>query len=233
MGEWVVTKEATCEEDGAKYRECTRGDKREDVVIPALGHNGVWKVIKPATGKEEGLKQKICKRCGEILEEAIIPVLRVESRTACTAGVKASELTNLKAAHDWWKMVTAIDLSVEGTTRYPLVAGNVYEIGYVEITVEDGVVTADLVVDAPTDVVYTNSLIFLADPSEITFFDANCYEHYEFPATINLEDLPAEKVYMMVCCQLTIDLSKPEPKYYNFKGAEHMEFIEQQNEIIK
>ena len=129
-------------------------------------------------------------------------------------------------------MVTAIDLSVEGTTRYPLIAGNVYEIGYVEITVEDGVVTADAVVEAPTVVMYTNALIFLADASEITFFDPSFYEYYEFPATINVEDLPAEKVYMMVCCQLTIDLSKPEPKYYNFKGAEHLALVEQVNAII-
>ncbi len=231
VGEWVVTKEATCEEDGAKYRECSRCNEREDVVVPALGHNAVWKIIKPATNKEEGLKQKICKRCDKVLDEQIIPIRRVVYKTACTAGVKLSEIAKLIDKNDWWKMVTPIDLSVEGTTRYPLVSGNVYEIGYVEVTVADGVVTADLVVEAKVTM-YTSALIFLSDAGEIKRFTANDYEHYEFPASINLSDLPADKLYMMVSCQLTIDESKPEPKYYNFKGAEHAALIEQVNAII-
>jgi len=231
VGEWVVTKEATCEEDGAKYRECSRCNEREDVVVPALGHNAVWKIIKPATNKEEGLKQKICKRCDKVLDEQIIPIRRVVYKTACTAGVKLSEIAKLIDKNDWWKMVTPIDLSVEGTTRYPLVSGNVYEIGYVEVTVADGVVTADLVVEAKVTM-YTSALIFLSDAGEIKRFTANDYEHYEFPAKINLSDLPADKLYMMVSCQLTIDESKPEPKYYNFKGAEHAALIEQVNAII-
>ncbi|MBE5791533.1 MAG: hypothetical protein E7322_05170 [Clostridiales bacterium] len=228
---WTVEVEATCTTDGLEARECVRGDVREEKVIPALGHNAVWKTIKPATNKEDGLKQKICKRCNVVLEEQIIPMLTVSTKTACTVGIKASELNGLFDKNDAWKMVTPIDLTKEGTAQYPLIAGNVYEIGYVEVTILDGVMTVELVVDAKATL-YTSALILLNDASEIERFNANDYEHYEFPASINLADLESDQVFMMVVCRVTIDENKPGLKYYNFKSEAHKALIESLEAII-
>ena len=232
FGKWTIEKEATCEEKGLEYRVCGQCGEREERAIKALGHNAVWKVIYPATREEEGLKQQICKRCEAVLAEQVLPILKTTYKTACTAGIRISELAPLMDQYDAWKMVTPVDLSVEGTTRYPLVAGNVYEIGYVDVTVADGAVSAELVVEAKVNM-YSAALVLLNDASEFKRFTANDYEHYEFPASINLSDLPSDQMLMMVTCQLTIDMAKPEPKYYNFKSAEHEALIEQLNEIIK
>ncbi len=232
FGKWTAEKEAACEEEGLEYRVCGQCGEREERAIKALGHNAVWKVVYPATREEEGLKQQICKRCEAVLAEQVLPILKTTYKTACTAGIRIAELAPLMDQYDAWKMVTPIDLSIEGTTRYPLVAGNVYEIGYVDVTVADGVVCADMVVEAKVTM-YSAALVLLNDASEFKRFTANDYEHYEFPVSINLSDLPSDQMLMMVICQLTIDMAKPEPKYYNFNSAEHAVLLEQLNEIIK
>lgn len=231
FGKWTVETEATCLTAGLEVRECIRKDVREEKVVPALGHNAVWKTIKPATGKEDGLKQKICKRCNAVLEEQVIPMLTVSTKTACTAGIKASKLTGLMDSNDAWKMVTPIDLTKEGTTQYPLIAGNVYEIGYVEVTILDGLMTVELVVDSKATM-YTSALILLNDVKEIKRFTANDYEHYEFPASINLADLESNQMFMMVTCRLTIDENRADLKYYNFKSEAHKALIESLEAIL-
>ena len=64
-GEWTVEREATCTEDGAKYRVCSCGD-RDKAVIEKLGHDIVVDEETPATcqtaGREAGTH---CARCGE------------------------------------------------------------------------------------------------------------------------------------------------------------------------
>ena len=233
---WIVEKAATCLEEGKEYRTCSRCSEREERTVKALGHNAVWKTIKPATGKEEGLKQKICKRCNEILDEQIIPIRKVAYKTASTAGFRMDELTNLIDKNDAWKMLTPIDFStitVEEPARYPLVAGNVYEIGYVEVKVdEEGVITAEIVIDSEGVVMYSSALVLLTDVSEIERFTANDYEHYEFPVSIKLEDLSSEKYIMMVTCQLTLNESRIDLKYYDFKSEEHLKLMESLNAIL-
>ncbi len=236
FGAWTTEKAATCLEEGKEYRLCGNCNEREERVVKALGHNAVWKTIKPATGEEEGLKQLICKRCNEILEEQIIPIRKVAYKTASTAGIRMDELTDLVDKNDAWKMLTPIDfttITVEEPVRYPLVAGNVYEIGYVEIRIdEEGVISAEIVIESPGVVMYTSALVLLTDVSEIERFTANDYEHYEFPVSIKLEDLPAEKCIMMVACQLTINESRNDLKYYDFKSEEHLELVESLNAIL-
>ena len=64
-GDWTVTKEATCTEDGSKTRSCTSCGHQETEVIPALGHAwGNWVVTKEPTETEEGSQTRTCSRCG-------------------------------------------------------------------------------------------------------------------------------------------------------------------------
>ena len=66
FGEWSVTKNATCTEDGIKTRYCSCGEKQSDT-IPATDHN---KQVIPAvesTCTENGLTEGIaCSACGEV-----------------------------------------------------------------------------------------------------------------------------------------------------------------------
>ena len=67
FGEWSVTKNATCTEDGIKVRYCDCGEKQSES-IPLKGHTKVVLEAISATclteGKTEGEK---CSDCGEIL----------------------------------------------------------------------------------------------------------------------------------------------------------------------
>ena len=63
-GDWVTTKEATCEFEGIKERICSCGEKENESIF-AKGHNfSDWMLVKEATCAEEGTEAKIC-ACGE------------------------------------------------------------------------------------------------------------------------------------------------------------------------
>ena len=116
FGEWSVTKNATCTEDGVKTRYCSCGEKQSDA-IPATGHN---KQVIPAvesTCTENGLTEGIkCLDCGEILvTQTIIPVidhsfgdwLTVKNPTVteqgtkeryCACGEKETEIIHAKGS---------------------------------------------------------------------------------------------------------------------------------------
>ena len=71
FGEWKVTKQPTCTQDGSKERVCECGEK-ETEVVSATGHTfGDWAVIDQANCVEAGLKVQVCE-CGEI-KSNIIP----------------------------------------------------------------------------------------------------------------------------------------------------------------
>lgn len=80
MGDWTVTKEATCTEAGIRTRKCEY-DKctlcngvpyEQTESIPALGHD--WNNVETkATCIKAGFVQQICKTCGEKGERIEIP----------------------------------------------------------------------------------------------------------------------------------------------------------------
>lgn len=232
FGAWIEESVASCTVEGKKYRVCNRCNEREEYTGFAPGHHEVWKVIIPATREKEGLKQKICKRCNEILEEKIIPELAYTNKTASTIGLRVDRVAVPIDSNDAWKMLTPIDLTIQGTIRYPLIAGNVYEIGYVEVTIDDKMMNVELVIESDVGM-DTTALVFLTDTEEFKRFSINDYEFYEFPAVIKLSDMPCDKLLMMVIGNLTIDPARPEPKYYNPKSAENKALLENLNEIYK
>ena len=74
FGEWSVTQNATCTENGVKTRYCSCGEKQSDT-IPSTGHNfGNWVTVKEATTTEEGLREQSC-ICGEKKSETIAIVV--------------------------------------------------------------------------------------------------------------------------------------------------------------
>lgn len=66
-GEWTVTKEATCTEDGEETRTCALCDETETRTIPATGHSfGEWTVTTNPDCFHTGVETRICEICGEI-----------------------------------------------------------------------------------------------------------------------------------------------------------------------
>ncbi len=64
-GEWQETP-ASCLNDGANVRTCTRCGETESESIPAHGHLvESWKMTKPAGCEEEGAREGACVYCGE------------------------------------------------------------------------------------------------------------------------------------------------------------------------
>lgn len=93
---WVVEKEATCTEDGIKYRTC-ECDEKETETINAKGHTaGEWIIdVKPSCDNV-GSRHQICSDCGETIStESMSPIGHTEGEwitdieaTCTTDGVK-------------------------------------------------------------------------------------------------------------------------------------------------
>ena len=61
---WVVTKEATCENAGSRYKVCSVCDYVYTEKIPAIGHNYIGIVTEP-TCIEQGYKTYTCSMCND------------------------------------------------------------------------------------------------------------------------------------------------------------------------
>ena len=73
-GEWVVTKDPTCAEEGIKERTCSVSGCVETEKLPKLEHtSGEWFVTKEPTCSIYGSKEIKCSVCGEVLETEEIP----------------------------------------------------------------------------------------------------------------------------------------------------------------
>lgn len=76
QGEWIVTKEATCTEDGSRYAVCTECE--ETIItenIPKTEHiQSEWIIKTEATCTEEGSRYIHCTECEAIIAEETIPM---------------------------------------------------------------------------------------------------------------------------------------------------------------
>ncbi|MBQ6152027.1 MAG: leucine-rich repeat protein [Mogibacterium sp.] len=99
-GDWIVTKEVSCTEDGSRYRICSKCGETENEVIPSEGHKVVVTEGHEATCTESGLTDgEKCSVCGEIFtEQTEIPAL---------------------GHNNWseWEVVTAATEDAEGLER--------------------------------------------------------------------------------------------------------------------
>lgn len=67
MGEWEVSKAATCTEKGVEIRQCNDCKGKETRDIDATGHNfGEWEVSKAATCNEAGEESRKCNSCDAV-----------------------------------------------------------------------------------------------------------------------------------------------------------------------
>ncbi|MBQ7874504.1 MAG: hypothetical protein IJ306_05015 [Oscillospiraceae bacterium] len=71
-GDWVVTKEGSCEEYGEETRTCAICGETETRATEQLGHKfGEWVVTKEATCEEAGEETSTCSACGDVVTREI------------------------------------------------------------------------------------------------------------------------------------------------------------------
>ena len=82
-GDWTITKEATCAEEGSREHVCTICGAKSTEVIPVTDH--VWEedytVDKEATCAEEGSESIHCSVCGEIKEGSSRAIEKTQDHT--------------------------------------------------------------------------------------------------------------------------------------------------------
>ena len=150
-GEWVITKEPTCKEEGTKEKTCTTcGIKKKTATIPVTDKHteGKWVTTKEPTCVEEGSRQIKCKVCDKVIrKEAIAPTgnhvagewKTVTEPTCTTQGKKVKtcvhcglemESAVIDAGHQPgdWEVDTDATCSSEGTrVRKCTVCGEILE----------------------------------------------------------------------------------------------------------
>ena len=88
-GNWVVTKEATCNEAGSETRTCKECSNSETRTIPSLGHDEIEHEGKNATCTESGYKAYVtCSRCDYTTYEEIESLGHVFGSWYATSSVK-------------------------------------------------------------------------------------------------------------------------------------------------
>lgn len=161
-GDWVTEKEATCTEEGSRYRVCVKcGEGRETEVISALGHmfSEEWTVTKEPTCTEEGEQVRICIECGAqsdntpidslehsypeewtLEQEATCTEAGIESRACAVCGEKEERSTEY-AEHTYeLTSQTEPTLTGPGSRTYTCsVCGSSYSEEYVPL-LEEGVI---------------------------------------------------------------------------------------------
>lgn len=150
----VIIHPAFCKDAGLKDQKCTVCGQtiNKNVVIPALGHKGKWVVTKAATPKDKGVKELICQNlksdgqmCREVLDKKdILYSEMMYNNTLAGFGPCTRDLIGGKT----WNRVTPVDLSVDGTYTYDLVASNKYVVGTLVVTVANGTVTVNYELNA-------------------------------------------------------------------------------------
>ncbi|MBR5378964.1 MAG: hypothetical protein IK140_00340 [Clostridia bacterium] len=231
-GEWITDKESDCTQEGEKHRFCQRCGEMEITPVPTLGHNGVWKITRQAKG-EEGLMEQSCTRCGEALGESVLPKIEHGPNTVCTAGLKLPEIRAKVRSTDEWKMVTPVDLSMEGTYTFPVIGSATYRVGELTLTVQDGWLSAEITLNEQIETVYSLGLVFLSSTAEIDGFEDTAYSFYTLPARIRLSDLPEDRAVMLMIGKVWLNTRNHSYPYYRYDSDEYKQLTAQMREILK
>lgn len=149
--------EATCEEAGKVTRYCPICDTTEkDKEVPATGHDCEWFVIAEPSKEGDGIEELTCINCGEVFDVRTTPYTDMRYGTTITSfGPCTRDLIGGKT----WNRVTPIDLSVEGTFTYPLIASNEFTVGTMTVTIKDGKATVSYKLNSTQIKVKSESLV--------------------------------------------------------------------------
>ena len=130
---------ATCTTDGTLYSKCANcGETALLRKVPATGHKPVEIVVTKPSPSSDGLIETRCSVCGELLASKKTPYTDVRYNSVITG---FGPMTRELVGGSLWNRVTPIDLSVEGTQTFDLIASNKYVVGTMTVTVANGALT--------------------------------------------------------------------------------------------
>ena len=112
LGDYIVTKEATCIEVGYKHKECQNAGcsyRTDDETIPALGHTPGELYTVKASCTDDGARKVDCDRCGVTLEEYTITARKhsftswhtVTEPTCTENGLEQRECLNINDTEEY------------------------------------------------------------------------------------------------------------------------------------
>lgn len=160
-----VWQQPTCTVDGyknviCKNANCDYADKivKKDVKVVALGHKPVVDKENSyaATPEKDGLTVYKCSVCGFETSRKFVKYSEMLYNNTITAAGPCTR--DLIGGKDWYR-VTPIDLSVEGTFTYDLIASNKYTVGTATVTIANGTLTVTYNLNASHMKVNSEALI--------------------------------------------------------------------------
>ena len=116
--------------------------------------------MKKPTKTEDGEAVETCSRCGKELGRKKVPyAIMMYNNTICSLGPCTRDLIG---GDDWYR-VTPLDLSVEGSFTYPLIATNKFTVGTMTVTISNGAMTVTYKLNSNQFNVRSEALVFYSN----------------------------------------------------------------------
>ena len=145
-GKWQPVKAPDCTHAGSEKRTCITDPKHvEERAVAALGHkpSGVWEVTREPSLNEKGLRVQYCTVCGEVVKsQTFAPAGYTYGLRAWAYGPLGGQVN--PALSGTTARVVYIDMTQEGTFRYPLVTEDGWNIGTIEVLVAGGTIRVSM-----------------------------------------------------------------------------------------
>ena len=168
---------------------------------------------------EEAKRDRLEKMKGEAVEKE----KDYDHNTVCSFGPQFREVSSRLT--DQWYMFTPLDLSKEGTQTYELIAGNMYVIGELTVTVKGGKVTVDYAYSSRKIQGGREYFTFFPDFESVTEEDLENFhqkKHYTYGRAYDIEEKLGgdTDVLLFVCNTATFKKSTPGvTRYYETNEA--------------
>ena len=176
FGEMILEQEPDCTSEGLGVRACVHCGLRQEITVAPLGHLPVENVTREPTPEKDGEIEITCQRCGEIIGTKAVPYTNILYNSTITSLGPCTR--DLIGGNDWFRL-TPLNLSLEGTFTYPLIAVNRYNVGTMTVSVSQNELTVTYQFDTRTARVNSETLIIyenleeVKNPQGLRFFEVN------------------------------------------------------------
>lgn len=193
-----VTVEPTCLKGGYTTHVCgVCKDSYTDTRTPATGHlPGAWKIVKAPTVDTFGLRERFCTACGLKLEQQQMEKVskRLYGRTATLSGQPLQDDQGFRIHYQY----AVIDLTLEGSQKFDVIASNRYRVGALVVEIADGKLTVSLKPHT-RDVAYSQSYCrFFDDPAAFAALPLDTYSESPLPldSPVDIKTLPGNLLFL-------------------------------------
>ena len=172
----VILREPDCENPGLACTDCKSCGSRQETALPALGHDRTERVITEPAKEQPGLTEVVCARCGALLESREVYYRQMMYNNAITS--LGPSTRDLIGGQEWYR-ITPLDVTMDGTFTFPLIASNRYTVGSMTAAINRGTLTvsyqfnsSQFRVNSETLIIYPD-LNTLRDPVQPSFYELN------------------------------------------------------------